>query len=151
MKDYGSAHRLSSQLRSDIAKLTNATQEFVMLLHVSSFSLSSSSRPFSPMQLPLPVINSAAVSGQGATSLQPQPSLSSLIAEEKQQMSGAGLSRSRSAQPSASFKLASVAANVVPRSALPHQTFKIPVVTSRLNASSRLRNGDLDYGNEGHG
>ncbi|TDL24710.1 hypothetical protein BD410DRAFT_896348 [Rickenella mellea] len=49
VKTYDSTHRLSAQLREDIAKLTNATQEFLMFLHVSSFSPSSTPRPCSPM------------------------------------------------------------------------------------------------------
>lgn len=57
--------------------------------------------------------------------------LSSLIAEEKQHVGGANLSRSRSAQPSASSKLAVVSTTAAPRSALPHQSFKIPVLPAR--------------------
>lgn len=135
VKNYGAAHQLSSQLRSDIAKLTNATQEFVMLLHVSSFSPSSTPRPYSPMPNGIGGGSSAVPNGQVGL-------LSSLIAEEKQHVGGANLSRSRSAQPSASSKLAVISATAAPRSALPHQSFKIPVLPSRTNTSSRARIAD---------
>ncbi|OBZ69068.1 hypothetical protein A0H81_10818 [Grifola frondosa] len=45
IKTHGAARPLSSPLRTNMVKLTNATQEFVMLLHVSSYS----PRPYSPM------------------------------------------------------------------------------------------------------
>lgn len=139
VKEYGTAHQLSAQLRRDIGKLTNATQEFVMLLHVSSFSPSSTPRPYSPM----PNGNVPVINGQSAA-------LSTLVGEDKLlHPGGANLSRSRSAQPSASSKLASVAANAVPRSALPNQTFKIPTLAPRMASGLRLRSTDIDNDNHG--
>ncbi|KAH8116899.1 RAM signaling pathway protein-domain-containing protein [Phellopilus nigrolimitatus] len=143
VKDYGSAHRLSVQLRGDIAKLTNATQEFVMLLHVSSFA-PSTPRSYSPM-----VSHAALNASAGMHS----PSIGNPTAEEQTtnlDVNGAGLSRSRSAQPAANSKLAATATNPAPRSALPYQGgFKIPALPSRLNGGSRLRNGDPPVSLEG--
>lgn len=107
-----------------------------MLLHVSSFSPSSTPRPYSPMPNGVGGGSSAVPNGQVGL-------LSSLIAEEKQHVGGANLSRSRSAQPSASSKLAVISATAAPRSALPHQSFKIPVLPSRTNTSSRVRIADV--------
>ncbi|KLO14651.1 hypothetical protein SCHPADRAFT_903067 [Schizopora paradoxa] len=152
VKDYGSAHSLSAQLRKDIAKLTNATQEFVILLHVSSFSPSSTPRPYSPMPNGIsPVITPVASSSAANGSLMAESGDKSL-----QLQISSGLSRSRSAQPPASTKLSAPTSSSVPRSALPNQSFKIPVLgaTPSLGTSartnSRLRNGDtLDA--DGHG
>jgi len=152
VKDYGSSHSLSAQLRKDIAKLTNATQEFVILLHVSSFSPSSTPRPYSPMpnghtSAITPVAGSSTANGSiavenGDKSLQLQVS--------------SGLSRSRSAQPPASTKLSAPASSAAPRSALPNQSFKIPTLGAAsasgtsARTNSRLRNGDtMDA--DGHG
>lgn len=99
IKTHGTSHPLSSELRSNMVKLTNATQEYVMLLHVSSFS--HTPRPYSPMVSPLT----------------PQ------LGVEDGRL-GANLSRSRSVNPSPSSKLAP-SVREGPRSALPHnQTFK---------------------------
>jgi len=105
IKEHGASHPHPtwSNLRSDMVKLTSATEEFVMLLHVSSFSTSATPRPYSPM------VN-------GSTGLMGVPEDGRL---------GANLSRSRSAQPSASSKL-QTAQRDIPRSALPHQAFKVP-------------------------
>lgn len=47
MKTYGANHPVTAGLRSSIVKLTNSTEEFAILLHVSSFS-PSVSRSYSP-------------------------------------------------------------------------------------------------------
>ncbi|THH31152.1 hypothetical protein EUX98_g3038 [Antrodiella citrinella] len=96
-------------LRTNMVKLTNATQEFVILLHVSSFS-ASTPRPYSPLITPM---------GNG--------SASPTVAEDGRL--GANLSRSRSAIPTTMSRLARPPpSRDPPRSALPHnQTFKIPM------------------------
>ena len=100
IKTHGSAHSMSPVLRTSMVKLTNATEEYIMLLHVSSFS--PTPRPYSPMVSPLPP-SSATEDGR----------------------LGANLSRSRSFVPSASAKLTPTLREP-PRSALPHnQTFKL--------------------------
>ncbi|KZT11311.1 uncharacterized protein LAESUDRAFT_747064 [Laetiporus sulphureus 93-53] len=101
IKTHMTSHPLSSDLRTSMVNLTNATEEFVILLHVSSFSPAPTPRPYSPMV------------AQGA------------IGTPEESKLGAGLSRSRSALPSASSKLASSLPQP-PHSALPHQSFSIP-------------------------
>ncbi|KZT28456.1 hypothetical protein NEOLEDRAFT_1129232 [Neolentinus lepideus HHB14362 ss-1] len=104
IKSYGEDHQVSHILRSNMVKLTNATEEFVMLLHVSSFSSSATPRPYSPMVISHP---------NGMT-----------LAPEDGRL-GANLSRSRSALPPSSAKLGHTLRDG-PRSALPHQhTFKL--------------------------
>ena len=68
--------------------------------------------------------------------------LSSLAAADSARhgFGGAGLSRSRSAQPPASSKFMSPTVAAVPRSALPNQTFRIPPTPSRVGY--RLRTDD---------
>ncbi|KDQ60678.1 hypothetical protein JAAARDRAFT_31655 [Jaapia argillacea MUCL 33604] len=115
IKTYGVGHSVSPSLRSNMVKLTNSTEEFVILLHVSSFSPSSTPRPYSPMVTQSPV-----------ALLGTPPS-----ATEERGL-GPSLSRSRSAQPSPSSKLALGGGlggikDSIPRSALPHhQTFRLP-------------------------
>ncbi|KAI0693283.1 RAM signaling pathway protein-domain-containing protein [Cytidiella melzeri] len=104
IKTYGATHALSSDLRNNMVQLTQATQDFVMLLHVSSFSPTSTPRPYSPMV--------------GAI-MSPPP----LPLQEDGRL-GANLSRSRSAIT------AVVTRNLPPmkeppRSALPHGTFML--------------------------
>ncbi|KII89252.1 hypothetical protein PLICRDRAFT_110138 [Plicaturopsis crispa FD-325 SS-3] len=111
IKTYGGTHAVSSVLRSKMVKLTNSTEEFVILLHVSSFSPSSTPRPYSPMLLPNP-----STSQMGHAGMQTAPDDGRL---------GTNLSRSRSAQPSASSKLSTPLSRDGPRSAQPSQSFKI--------------------------
>ena len=101
-----------------MVKLTNSTQEFVILLHVSSFSISSTPLPYSPM------INGATPTG--------------LLAMPEDSRLGASLSRSRSAQATVSSKLA-LSARDGPKSALPSQGFNVPW-------SSRARVPEWDAG-----
>ncbi|TFK76564.1 hypothetical protein BDN72DRAFT_243194 [Pluteus cervinus] len=75
-KKHGTSHAVSSKLRSNMVKLTNSTEEFAMLLHVSSFS-PSNSRPYSPMLSP----------AYPHSNIQDEPRLNS------------SLSRTRSTQP----------------------------------------------------
>jgi len=99
-----------------MVKLTNSTEEFVILLHVSSFSPSSTPRSHSPMLN----VGSTQIGLPGA----PEDRL------------GPNLSRSRSAQAAASQKLA-VSSREGPRSALPMQTFNVP-----LSPRPGMRNWD---------
>lgn len=103
VKTHGTSHAVFSDLLGKMLALTNATQEFVMLLHVSSFS-PSTPRPYSPMTAIL------------------APSAVGLIAEDGRL--GANLSRSRSSTQPKTLKL--FGHITAPRSALPNQSFNIP-------------------------
>jgi hypothetical protein len=105
IKTYAGAHAVFPDLRSRMVKLTNSTEEFVILLHVSSFSPSSTPRSYSPL-----------LSG-------PPPQAGLLGASDDRL--GTSLSRSRSAQAAASQKLAALSRDG-PRSALPNQSFNLP-------------------------
>ncbi|KAG1748925.1 RAM signaling pathway protein-domain-containing protein [Suillus paluster] len=104
VKTHGTSHAVFSDLLGKMLALTNATQEFVMLLHVSSFSPSSTPRPYSPMTAIL------APSAVGLTAVDGRL--------------GANLSRSRSSTQPKTLKL--FGPITVPRSALPNQSFHIP-------------------------
>ncbi|KAG2364959.1 RAM signaling pathway protein-domain-containing protein [Suillus spraguei] len=104
VKTHGTSHAVFSDLLGKMLALTNATQEFVMLLHVSSFSPSSTPRLHSPMTAIL------------------APSAVGLIAEDGRL--GANLSRSRSSTQPKTLKL--FGHITAPRSALPNQSFNIP-------------------------
>ena len=92
-------------------KLTNATEEFVILLHVSSFANTSTPRPYTPLTNGLSS-NSPMI---GATSDDPQL--------------GGGLIRSRSAQPSGAKPISPLPTREMPHSASPQQTFRIPPIS----------------------
>ncbi|KAJ4488536.1 RAM signaling pathway protein-domain-containing protein [Lentinula aciculospora] len=134
IKAYGGVR--SSALRTNMVKLTNSTEEFAILLHVSSFSpsptpntgASSSTRPPSPMlSSSIPAIPSPSPSvlySQSQTNLLHLPE-----AENRGLGLGPALSRSRSAQGSMTSKLPpSPASTEAPRSAQPLQSFKLPVI-----------------------
>jgi hypothetical protein len=107
-----------------MVKLTNATEEFVILLHVSSFSPSSTPRPYSPM------MNG---NGHGPPS-QPQPPsfnftqgiyLNSPLQEEAKP--SVSLSRSKSATPAGSLgSLHLVVPQDGPKSAMVSSGFDVP-------------------------
>ncbi|KAH9842729.1 RAM signaling pathway protein-domain-containing protein [Rhodofomes roseus] len=105
IKTHIEAHPLSAELRNKIGKVTSATEEFVILLHVSSFSPAPTPRPYSPM-----VPMGAAPSPLG-------------VPDDKLSLS-AGITRSRSALQS--NKLRPPNMRDPPHSAQPHQTFAIP-------------------------
>ncbi|KAI0797614.1 RAM signaling pathway protein-domain-containing protein [Abortiporus biennis] len=108
IKAYGGTLPYSATTRANIVKLMNATQDFVILLHVSSFSPAPTPRPYSPMITPQ---MSAPTTGEG-------------------NVLGSNLSRNRTAaSPSPStLKLVRPQHRELPRSALPSsQTFKIPM------------------------
>ncbi|KAH9934701.1 RAM signaling pathway protein-domain-containing protein [Fomitopsis serialis] len=108
------AHPLSAELRSKIGKVTSATEEFVILLHVSSFSPAPTPRPYSPM----PTV--AAPSPLGV----PDDKLSS----------STGISRNRSAMAPNNLRPSNM--RDPPHSAQPHQTFAIPTLP-RFGTSRR--------------
>ncbi|KAK1220429.1 RAM signaling network component [Marasmius sp. AFHP31] len=124
IKPYGGT--TSNDFRMKMSRLTNATEEFAILLHVSSFSPPtgpSSARPYSPML-------SSTISQSNALGLPEDAKL------------GPGLSRSRSAQPSLSLR---APASPVPdgaRSALPNQSFKVPVIRRLRDREPRLEGND---------
>lgn len=85
--------------------LTNATQEFVMLLHVSSFSPAPTPRPYSPMVGAMP----------------PQSAVAPVAEDDKLV---ASFSRSRGPLPHMHSRLATPAREP-PRSALSQHSFAI--------------------------
>ncbi|KAJ3876417.1 RAM signaling pathway protein-domain-containing protein [Lentinula edodes] len=138
IKTYGGAR--SSALRTNMVKLTNSTEEFAILLHVSSFtplaaptavaSSSTSIRPYSPspmLNASVPAVPSPLPSvlySQSQTNLLHLPEI-----ENRGLGLGPALSRSRSAQGSTTNKLPpSPAPTEAPRSAQPLQSFKLPVI-----------------------
>ncbi|KAJ3728648.1 RAM signaling pathway protein-domain-containing protein [Lentinula raphanica] len=146
IRTYGGVR--SQALRSNMVKLTNSTEEFAILLHVSSFSpsptpsaaaASSSLRPYSPSPMhntPISAIPSPSPSvfySQSQTSLLHLPE-----ADHRGLGLGPALSRSRSAQASTTNQLPpSPAPTEAPRSAQPLQSFKLP-------ALRRLRDRDRE-------
>lgn len=102
LKAYSVSHPFSGTLRSNIAKLTQSTQDFAILLQVSSFSPAPTPGPYSP-----------AVAG---------------LSPNQGKLFSGGISRSRSAQasqPPPKPKPKPGELRDTPWSALPHQTFKI--------------------------
>lgn len=116
VKAHSVQHSVPSSLRSSIVKLTNLTEEFAILLHVSSFA-PSTPRSFSPM-----LVNSTNFGRDGRLT--------------------SNLSRARSAH-SPIVKIPHPALNYGSRSALPTQSFKIPEIN--LNRRLReARDAQLD-------
>ena len=87
--------------------LTNATEEFVILLHVSSFASSSTPRPYTPL------VNGLSSNSAVIRAASDDPNL------------GTNLMRSHSAQ-AATLKIVLPPVGEMPHSASPHQTFRIP-------------------------
>ncbi|KAF8558527.1 hypothetical protein OG21DRAFT_1404943 [Imleria badia] len=125
IKTYGSSHAVFPDLRSKMVALTNSTQEFVMLLHVSSFSPSSAALPYSP------VISAPVRSANAPPHFRgPDDKL------------GASLSRSWSTHQPKALKLVAPGSNI-PRSALPNQ--------SQFNFTISPRHAIPSAGLVGHG
>lgn len=99
VKTHSVMHSVPSALRTSIHKLTKMTEEFAILLHVSSFT-PSTPRSFSPM-----LMNSTNFNQDGRLT--------------------SNLSRAKSAR-SPTIKIPYATLNDGPRSALPTQSFKIP-------------------------
>ena len=86
IRAYGQSHTLPADLRQNMVTLTNATQDFLMLLHVSSFSPTPTPRPYSPMVGVIP----------------PQSAMPPTVDDKL----GANLTRNRGAVPLVGSKLA---------------------------------------------
>ncbi|KAF7359288.1 Leucine-rich repeat-containing protein SOG2 [Mycena sanguinolenta] len=139
IKTYGGAH---PTLRSNLVKLTNSTEEFAILLHVSSFSPlpSSNGRPYSPMPAS-PALSTTSISYSaithphnhvnGNSSFSSNAATGLGLGPPEEYRVASSLSRSRSAQPSPSSKLAIPPAQDQPRSALPSQSFNVPPMLRR--------------------
>jgi len=117
VKTYVDSHPLSAALRANMVKLTNATEEFVILLHVSSFSNASTPRPYTPL-----------VNGLSSNS-----AIIGVVPEDSHL--GASLTRSRSALGTTSSTVTAPSKDM-PHSALPHQTFRIPPIPHRLKRTA---------------
>ena len=113
VKTYVDSHPLSTALRANMVKLTNATEEFVILLHVSSFSNTSTPRPYTPL-----------VNGLSSNS-----AIIGAVSEDSHL--GASLSRSRSALTTPSRTMTAPSKDM-PLSALPQQAFRIPPIPHRI-------------------
>ncbi|KAI9510837.1 RAM signaling pathway protein-domain-containing protein [Russula earlei] len=112
VKLYVNSHPLSSELRTNMVELTNATEVFVILLHVSSFASTPTPRPHIPL-----------VNGLSSNSAYlGTPSDDSHLS--------ASLSRSRSAQANSPNPLTPYLREA-PHSALSQQTFRIPASPHR--------------------
>ena len=111
VKSYVDSHPLSTALRANMVKLTNATEEFVILLHVSSFSNASTPRPYTPL-----------VNGLSSNS-------AIIGAASEDSHLGASLSRSRGALATATLTASS---KDMPLSGLPQQTFRMQPIPHRL-------------------
>ncbi|KAG8217265.1 hypothetical protein J3R82DRAFT_5358 [Butyriboletus roseoflavus] len=128
IKTYGSSHAVFPELRSKMVALTNSTQEFVMLLHVSSFSPSSTPLPYSPITSS-PVHSTNAIANFRGL-------------DDKL---GASLMRSWSTHQPKTLQLVAPGSANLPRNALPSQSqfhipislrYAIPVSGSHLGHSS---------------
>ncbi|KIJ63249.1 hypothetical protein HYDPIDRAFT_29512 [Hydnomerulius pinastri MD-312] len=161
IKTYGSSHALFPDLRAKMVALTNSTQEFVMLLHVSSFSPSSTPRPYSPMTGVLAHSNftNGISSSNYATGLQSNFAITTANGGAgagggglEDNRLGANLSRSRSTQQPKALKLvAPGSSRDIPRSALPSQSFNIampPRFAVPVSSAGIVVNGD-GSGNRG--
>ncbi|KAF7353640.1 Leucine-rich repeat-containing protein SOG2 [Mycena venus] len=141
IKTCGGAH---STLRSNLVKLTNSTEEFAILLHVSSYSpLPTTSISYTAITHPHnhhhPNSHSNANGANSsfssnAANANGNSSVLGLGPPEEYRV-GSSLSRSRSAQPPASSKLAMTPGQEQPRSALPLQSFKVPPPVMRRGRS----------------
>ncbi|KAH9180629.1 RAM signaling pathway protein-domain-containing protein [Lactarius sanguifluus] len=112
VKIYVDSHPLSTALRANMVQLTNATEEFVILLHVSSFSNTSTPRPYTPLVNGLS--SNSAILG---------------VASEDSHL-GASLTRSRSALATTS-RIVTAPSKDMPLSALPQQAFRVPPIPHR--------------------
>ncbi|KIK63550.1 hypothetical protein GYMLUDRAFT_57243 [Collybiopsis luxurians FD-317 M1] len=167
VKKYGGVR--SSALRTNMVKLTHSTEEFAILLHVSSFSPSPtpttatslfSSRSYSPS--PMHSASASTTASPAASYSSYSQSQSNLLhlpepSENRGLGLGPGLSRSRSAQsPSTTTSTASKlppspAVVEAPRSAQPLQTFKLPIIRRLKERDAGLGSSPrLDASINGH-
>ena len=142
-KNHGVERPLPTDLRTNMILLMNATEESVMLLHVSSFS-PSTNRPYSPL------VSAASGFGLSTSSLGVSPLLSLTTGGSGEDMRGFGIGsgitatrnalQSNNARPGLYNSSAAVS-----RTQTPYQGFKAAPFT-RLDSKGRY--GGLTSGDE---
>ena len=141
-KAHGSERPLPTDLRTNMILLMNATQESVMLLHVSSFP-PSTSRPYSPL------ISTGNGFGFSTPALGPAPSplATGGSGEDIRDFRiGSGITATKNALQSNNARPTLYNSGVgAPRTQVPHQGFKVPSFT-RLENKGRY--GGLVSGDE---
>ena len=142
-KNHGAERPLTADLRAKMILLMNATEESVMLLHVSSFS-PSTSRPYSPLV--------SAGSGFGLTTpgigASPSPSLAAGGSGEdlRDFRIGSGITTTKNALQSNNARPGLYNSSAASsRAQTPYQGFKVPPFT-RLDHKGRY--GGLTSGDE---
>lgn len=142
-KNHGTQRPLPSDLRTNMILLMNATEESVMLLHVSSFS-PSTNRPYSPLVSAGSGFG-LSTPGFGASS---SPSLTTGGSGEdmREFKIGSGITMTRHALQSNNARPGLYNSGATAsRAQAPHQGFKIPSFT-RLDSKGRY--GGLTSGDE---
>lgn len=142
-KNHGAERPIPADLRANMILLMNATEESVMLLHVSSFS-PSANRPYSPLVsagsgfgLPTP--------GLGASS-SPSSTAGGSGEDAREFKIGSGITTTRHALQSNNARPGLYNPGVaVSRAQVPYQGFKAPPFT-RLDSKGRY--GGLTSGDE---
>ena len=142
-KNHGTERPLPTELRVNMILLMNATEESVMLLHVSSFS-PSASRPYSPL------VGAGSGFGLSAPSLGPSPSPSLPTGGPSDDLRdfriGSGITATRNALQSNNARPGLYTSSAaVSRTQGPYQGFGIPPFT-RLESKGRY--GGLTSGDE---
>lgn len=142
-KHHGAERPLPSDLRTNIIRLMNATQESVMLLHVSSFS-PSTNRPYSPL------VSAGSGFGLSIPSLGASSSPSLATGGPGEDMRefkiGSGITITKHALQSNNPRPGLYNSSaVMSRTQVPHLGFKVPPFT-RLDGKSRY--GGLTSGDE---
>jgi len=142
-KTHGAERPLPMDLRANMILLMNATEESVMLLHVSSFS-PSTGRPYSPL------VSTSNGFGFSTPGLGPSPSPSLGTGGSGEDMRdfriGSGITTTRNALQSNNARPTLYSSSpAVSRTQVPYQGFKIPPFT-RLESKGRY--GGLTSGDE---
>ena len=142
-KTHGAERPLPTDLRANMILLMNATEESVMLLHVSSFS-PSTHRPYSPL------ISGGNGFGLSTPNLvaSPSPSLTTVGPGEDMRdfKIGSGITTTRHALQSNNARPGLyISGATVSRNQAPYQGFKVPPFT-RLESKGRY--GGLTTGDE---
>ena len=139
-KSHGAERPLPTDLRANMILLMNATEESVMLLHVSSFS-PSINRPYSPL------VNVGNGFGLSTPSFGPSPSPSLTTGGSGEDVRdfkiGSGITTTRNALQSNNARPAPYSARAGAQ--VPYQGFKVPPFT-RLENKGRY--GGLVSGDE---
>lgn len=142
-KNHGIERPLPSDLRANMILLMNATEESVMLLHVSSFS-PSNNKPYSPL------VSGGSGFGLSTPNLGASPSLSFTTGGPGEDMRefkiGSGITTTRHALQSNNARPGLYnPGTTVSRNQVPYQGFKVPPLT-RLDSKGRY--GGLVSGDE---